>query len=167
TATGELMPVGGGLLLGGASHVIASEVVHAVRGDELWFAGYFDHAGVNANALHAAPVPSNYIAMYDPTRILDPNHALVVDPVEPIDGPTGSSSVSVDVELGARLTSGEGTITWFERRSDGTFNQRGTGESFRASLRVAPGVHEMYYYVSVTLPDGTEGGKRPVRIPVR
>lgn len=165
--TGEMRSVGGGLLLQGMSHVIASEVVHEVRGDELWFAGYFDHAGINANALHAAPVPANYIAMFDPTRILDPNYYLEVDPVEPIDGPPGSSSVSVNVDLAAQITSGEGTIAWFERRSDGTFNQRGTGETFRASLRVAPGVSEMYYYVSVTLPDGTEGGKQPVRIPVR
>jgi hypothetical protein len=167
THTGELHGLGGGLLLQGLSHVIASEVVHAVRGDELWFAGYFDHAGINANALHAAPVQANYVAMYDPTRVLDPNHYLEVTPVEPIDGPSGSSSISVDVDLSATITSGPGTIAWFERRSDGTFNQRGTGERFRASLRVAPGVGDLYYYVSVTLPDGAEGGKLPVRIPVR
>ena len=51
--TGELSPVGGGLLREGQAHVVGSEVVHAVRGEELWFAGLFDHAGVNGNAMHA------------------------------------------------------------------------------------------------------------------
>ena len=112
------------LRIAGQNHVVGAQVVHAVRGDELWFAGYFDHAGVNANALNAAPVPSAYVAMYDPTRILDPNFYLEVAPLEPVDGPSGNSSVSVNVELAARLTQGEGTITWYERRSDGAFTRR-------------------------------------------
>ncbi|MDF1521933.1 MAG: hypothetical protein P1P87_03830 [Trueperaceae bacterium] len=167
TTTGELQPLGGGLRIAGQNHVVGAQVVHAVRGDELWFAGYFDHAGVNANALNAAPVPSAYLAMYDPTRVLDPNFYLEVATVEPIDGPSGNSSVSVSVELSARLTQGEGTITWYERRSDGTFTPKGTGETYRASLRVAPGSGDLFAYVAVTGPDGVEGGKVPVRIPVR
>lgn len=165
--TGELQPLGGGLLRAGQAHVVGSEVVHAVRGDELWFAGLFDHAGVNGNAVHVAPVESKYIAMYDPTRVLDPNHFLEVAPVEPVPAPTGSSSVSVNVALSARLTEGDGKITWYERRSDGNFVARGTGESYRAGLRVAPGSGDLFYYVAVTGPDGVAGGKQPVRIPVR
>jgi hypothetical protein len=165
--TGELQPLGGGLLRVGQNHVVGAEVVHDVRGSELWFAGYFDHAGVNGNAVHAAPVESSFVAMYDPTRILDPNRFLEVAPVEPIAAPTGGSSVSVNVDLSARLTQGEGTITWYERRSDGTFTAKGTGESARASVRVAPGSGDLFFYVAVTGPDGVEGGKLPVRIPVR
>jgi hypothetical protein len=164
--TGELQPLGGGLLRVGQNHVVGAEVVHAVRGSELWFAGYFDHAGINGNAMHAAPVESAFIAMYDPTRILDPNHFLEVAPVEPIAAPTGGSSASVNVALSARLTQGAGTITWYERRSDGTYTSKGTGESYRAGLRVAPGSGDLFYYVAVTQ-DGVEGGKLPVRIPVR
>ncbi|NLX13879.1 MAG: hypothetical protein GXY44_09540 [Phycisphaerales bacterium] len=165
--TGQLSPVGGGLLRVGQAHVVGSQVVHAVRGSELWFAGLFDHAGVNGNAMHAAPVVSKYIAMYDPTRILDPNYHLEVSPVEPIKAPDGSSSVSVTVNLQARLHEGTGEITWHERRKDGAYVSRGTGETYRASLRVAPGSGDLFYYVNVKGPDGIEGGKLPVRIPVR
>lgn len=165
--TGELSPIGGGLLREGQAHVIGSEVVHDVRGDEIWFAGFFDHVGINGNARHAAPIVSKYVAMYDPTRILDPNYYLDVEPVEPIEGPTGFSSVSVQVTLKATLSQGEGEIIWYERRTDGSYNRRGTGESFNASLRVAPGSGDLFYYVSVIGPDGVEGGKLPVRIPVQ
>ncbi|HQL01918.1 MAG: hypothetical protein BWY01_01564 [Synergistetes bacterium ADurb.Bin155] len=165
--TGELSPVGGGLLREGQAHVVGSEVVHAVKGEELWFAGLFDHAGVNGNAMHAAPTVSKYIALYDPTRILDPNHYLVVEPVESIKAPTGSSSESKTVELKASLSEGEGEITWYERRADGTFTKKASGESCKATLRVAPGSGDLFYYVSVTGPDGVEGGKAPVRIPVQ
>gem|GEM_PF-649094 len=165
--TGKLSPVGGGLLREGQAHVMGSEVVHAVRGDELWFAGFFDHAGINGNATHAAPVVSKYIAMYDPTRILDPNFYLEVDPVEAIEGPSGFSSVSVTVDLQARLRQGEGEIIWYERRADGNYTQRGSGETYSASLRVAPGSGDLFYYVSVMGPDGVEGGKVPVRIPIQ
>ena len=165
--TSELSPVGGGLLREGQAHVVGSEVVHAVRGEELWFAGLFDHAGVNGNAMHIAPIASKYIALYDPTRILDPNHHLVIEPVQPIEAPTGSSSVSKTVELKANLGEGEGEITWYERRADGTFTKKGSGETCQASLRIAPGSGDLFYYVSVTGPDGVEGGKVPIRIPVQ
>ncbi len=165
--TDELTPLGGGLLNEGQAHVMGSEVVHAVRGDELWFAGFFDHAGVNGNSSSAAPIVSKYIAMYDPTRILDPNHYLEVEPVEPVEGPTGASSVSKTVELKAHLSEGEGEITWYERRADGTYTKKGSGETYKASLRVAPGSGDLFYYVSVTGPDGVEGGRIPVRIPVQ
>jgi hypothetical protein len=110
---------------------------------------------------------SKYIALYDPTRILDPNHYLVVEPVESIKAPTGSSSESKTVELKASLSEGEGEITWYERRADGTFTKKASGESCKATLRVAPGSGDLFYYVSVTGPDGVEGGKAPVRIPVQ
>ncbi len=165
--TGELSPVGGGLLNEGQAHVMGSEVVHAVRGDELWFAGFFDHAGVNGNSMSTAPVVSKYIAMYDPTRILDPNFYLEIEPVDPIEAPAGSSSVSKTVELKAHLSEGEGEITWYERRADGTYTKKGNGESYKASLRVAPGTGDLFYYVSVTGPDGVEGGKIPVRISIQ
>lgn len=165
--SGELSPLGGGLHRAARDHTIGSQVVHAVLGEQLWFAGLFDYAGINGNAMHAAPVESAYIALYDPSRILDPNHALEVAPVEAVAGPTGPSSVEATVTLSARLSSGEGTITWYERRSDGAFVSRGSGESFRASVRIAPGSSELFYYVTVTLPNGWEGGKLPVRIPVR
>lgn len=165
--SGELHALGGGLLRAGRNHVVGAEVVHAVRGSELWFAGYFDHAGINGNAMHVAPVQSNFIAMYDPTRILDPNHFLEVAAVEPITAPVGGSSKSENVALSARLTQGEGKITWYERRSDGAHSAKGAGESYRAAIRVAPGSGDLFYYVAVTGPDGVEGGKLPVRIPVR
>lgn len=165
--SGELSPLGGGLLREGQSHIVGSEVVHAIRGNELWFAGLFDHAGVSGNAMHAAPVVSKYIAMYDPSRILDPNYHLEITPVEPIEGPTGFGSVSKTVLLQARLREGEGEITWYERRADGNYTSRGTGETYRASLRVPPASGDLYYYVSVTGTDGIEGGKQPMRIPVR
>ncbi|TWI65767.1 hypothetical protein LZ24_02999 [Desulfobotulus alkaliphilus] len=165
--TGKLSPLGGGLLREGQAHVVGSQVVHAVRGSELWFAGLFDHAGVNANALHAAPVVSKYLAMYDPSRIQDPNYYLELSPVEPVKAPSGSGSASVNVELKAALRQGKGEIRWYERRSDGAYVSRGSGNTMRASLRLRSDSGDQFYYVSVMGEDGIEGGKLPVRIPVK
>lgn len=165
--TGALSPLGGGLRREGQAHVVGSEVVHAVRGDELWFAGLFDHAGVNGNAVHAAPVVAKYLAMYDPTRILDPNFHLEIAPVEPVERPAGGASVPRTATLRARLREGTGEITWYERRADGSYIPKGTGETCRASLRVAPNSGDLFFYASVTGSDGVEGGRQPVRIPVR
>ena len=62
--TGALSPLGGGLMRSSRSQVIAPMVVHAIRGKELWFAGLFDHAGVNANSRVEKPNPSRYVAMW-------------------------------------------------------------------------------------------------------
>ncbi|MEQ9643153.1 MAG: hypothetical protein RIM84_24235 [Alphaproteobacteria bacterium] len=66
TATGELQALGGGLMKASRDQIDAPMVRHAVRGDELWFAGLFDHAGVNANSVAASPIPSNFVAMWNP-----------------------------------------------------------------------------------------------------
>jgi len=59
TTTGEIKALGGGLMPAHRDQVVAPIVRHAVRGNELWFAGLFDHAGINANATFAAPISSS------------------------------------------------------------------------------------------------------------
>ncbi len=70
------------------------------------------------------------------------------------------------VTLTAALSEGEGTILWFERRSDGQFTQKAKGPSYKANLRVKKGDGDFIYYVCVQRADGSVGGKVPVRIPV-
>lgn len=166
TGSGELRPLGGGLLREGLTHTIRAMVSHVIVGDAIYFAGLFDHAGVNANSLVEAPVESAYIACYSPKENLDPNRGLVVGAIAPVEVPGGRGSVSIKVPLTAELTDGEGTITWYERRSDGQFARKGEGPTCEARLRVRPGDPDPLYYVSVTR-DGVEGGKLPVRIPLR
>lgn len=163
--TGQLTPLGGGLHRASREHVIGSQVVHTVQGQQLWFAGLFDHAGINANDLTAAPVQSNMLALYDPTINLDPNRNLVIAPVAPVKAPQGAA-VAVNVQLQGELKGGEGKITWYEKRANGSFGTKGEGPSLNASIRVAPGDGDQYLYVAVTGPNGVEGGKIPVRIPV-
>lgn len=62
---GEVSALGGGLMLESRDQVVAPMVRHALRGSEIWFAGMFNHAGVNANATFAEPIPSHYVAMWD------------------------------------------------------------------------------------------------------
>lgn len=166
TTTGDLRPLGGGLLRASREQVIAPMVHHAVRGEELWFAGLFDHAGVNANSRLEAPVESANVAMWHPAANLDPNRGLTVAPVAALPANTGSGSQSHKVELAAELQGGQGTISWYERGSSGAWQKRGTGPKFAANARVPPGGGDLCHYVSVTGPDGVEGGKLPVRIPV-
>lgn len=165
TTTGALRPLGGGLLRASREQVVAPMVHHAVRGEELWFSGLFDHAGVNANSRLEGPVESAYVAMWHPTADQDPNHGLTVKPVAALPANTGSSSATHKVTLEAELA-GEGTITWYERGSGSSWQKRGTGPKLQATLRVPPGSGDLYYHVTVTRPDGVEGGKLPVRIPV-
>lgn len=165
--TGALKPLGGGLLRRGRDHTIGSQVVHAVKGDQLWFAGLFDHAGANANAVNEAPIEANYVAVYHRTRNLDPNRGLTIQPVAAVKGPTGKSSVSAKVQLTATLTGGKGKITWYQRRSNGAYARKGSGPTYKANLRIKPGEKEAFYYVTVTRANGVEGGKMPVRIPVK
>ncbi len=162
--TGAVEPFGGGLLLKTRDQTIAPMVRHAIRGDELWFTGLFTHAGINVNSMTDAPIESSFVAMWNPTKSLDPNAGLVVKPVDPLPAPK-SSSASANVVLEAELTQGEGTITWWEKRSSG-FAKKATGPKFRANLRYKKSDTEIVFYVSVTRPDGSEGGKLPVRIPI-
>ena len=63
-ATGEVQGLGGGLMSAHRDQTVAPMVRHAILGDELWFAGMFDHAGINANATWAEPNPSHYVAVW-------------------------------------------------------------------------------------------------------
>jgi len=163
--TGVLSPLGGGLLRASRTQVISSSVSHFVEGDDWYFAGLFDHAGVNANDQVDAPVESAYVAHYNATKNLDPNAGLAVAEVAAVQAPKGFSSKSVKVELSATLE-GEGTVVWYEKNSSGKFREKGKGLSYTANLRVKGGDGDLQYYVAVRRPDGSEGGKRPVRIPV-
>jgi len=165
TTTGEIKALGGGLMPAHRDQVVAPIVRHAVRGNELWFAGLFDHAGINANATFAAPISSSYIAMYDPTKSMDPNAGLVVKPVAALPTPKRSSE-AVKIQLEAELTEGEGTITWYVKRSGGKFSKKATGPKMRDNPRIRKTDKQLVYYVAVTRPDGSEGGKMPVVIKI-
>jgi hypothetical protein len=164
-ATGVLAPLGGGLLREGLDQTIGATVAHCVSGDDLWFFGFFDHAGVNADDLLDAPVRSSYVARWNPTQDLDPNRGLQVaaSPVE-LAVPAGPSSSEAEVTLTASGADGA-TITWYERKSDGQFVARGAGPSWKSKQRVKAG-DELTLYVTATR-DGVEGGKRAIRLPVR
>ena len=164
--SGTIEPLGGGLMREVRDQVVAPMVRHTIKGNEFWFAGLFDHAGVNANSMTSAPIQSGYVAMWDPTRSLDPNAGLAIKPIEPIDAPTGNASKQVKVALEATLE-GEGTVTWYERRSNGDFAKKGTGLTYTANLRLKAGDPAPVVYVAVSRPDGSEGGKLPVTIPFK
>lgn len=166
TQTGELSRLGGGLLRSQLEHVISSNVVHAVKDGEYWFAGLFDHAGINANSRLEAPVESVGVARFAPGKNLDPNRGLSIGAVEPIAVPPGPSSTQVSVKLTATLADGPGEVQWFERRTDGNFTPKGKGLAYTASLRAKLADGEAVLYVNVKRPDGSEGGKIPVRIPI-
>ncbi len=68
--SGKVSALGSGLMLASRDQVVAPMVRHAVRGSEIWFAGMFNHAGVNANASFAAPISSHYVAMWDGSKDL-------------------------------------------------------------------------------------------------
>jgi len=165
TSTGELTPFGGGLQRATRMQVIGCTVRHFVDGDDVWFAGLFDHVGVNANDALEAPIQANGIARWNASQNLDPNAGLTIPEIKAVPGPTGSSSVSAKVTLEVTLE-GEGEILWWEKRSNGDFAQKSKGPKYSANLRIKPGEDHKLVYVSVKLPDGTEGGKIPVRVPV-
>jgi hypothetical protein len=166
--TGEMKPLGGGLMKFSRSQVIAPMVVHAIRGDEFWFGGYFQRAGINDNSRVGAPIVSQYVAMWNGKANLDPNRGLVVEAPEPVCAVTGYASKSVDVTLKASgISPSEGKILWFDRSTSGKFRPKGKGNSFKAKVRVKAGVKGFTYYVSVKRKDGSEGGKRPVHIGVK
>jgi len=106
-----------------------------------------------------------YIAMYDPTKSMDPNAGLVVKPVAALPTPKRSSE-AVKIQLEAELTEGEGTITWYVKRSGGKFSKKATGPKMRDNPRIRKTDKQLVYYVAVTRPDGSEGGKMPVVIKI-
>jgi len=163
--SGELKPLGGGLLRGSRDEVIGSCVAHAVNGEGYWFAGLFDYAGVNANFRGQTPVESHFFAHWNPTKSLDPADAVKVKPVEPLKGVKGPSSQPRTVQLEIDGDPG-GTVTWYEQSSTGAFRKKGQGLSFKDSPRVKGGQTEVVYFVTVTDAAGAEGPKIPVRVPV-
>jgi hypothetical protein len=72
TKTGDVKPLGGGLMLAHRDQVVAPMIRHTLRGDEIWLAGLFDHAGVNANSRTEVPNPSSFIAVWNPTKEFKP-----------------------------------------------------------------------------------------------
>jgi hypothetical protein len=168
TATGKLSPFGGGLLVETRSQVISSDVVHFVEGDDIYFGGFFDHVGINANDMIDGPIQSSFVAHWNATKNFDPNRGLVVEAVPALKAPGGFSSKSVKIDLKAKLTDGEGTIVWYEKSTNGQFREKGKGGTFKLNLRIKAsdvGAGKAVY-VAVRRPDGTEGGKIPVRIEV-
>lgn len=45
---------------------------HALKGEEIWFAGLFDHAGINANSRTETPNPSFHVALWNPSKEFKP-----------------------------------------------------------------------------------------------
>jgi hypothetical protein len=164
--TGDLSPLGGGFMTEGRSQVASPDVRHFVEGDDIWFTGGFDHVGVNANDLVDAPIESAYVAHWNASKNFDPNRGLAIDPVAPVTAPAGHSAAQVKVTLTAKLGDGEGTIVWFERSKTGEWKEKGKGEKVSLDLRLKAADGDQTYYVAVLRPDGTMGGKLPVRIPV-
>ncbi|WP_372370032.1 hypothetical protein [Candidatus Uabimicrobium sp. HlEnr_7] len=162
--TGELKPFGGGLLRKGRSQVISSDVCHFADGDDIYFAGLFDYAGININDLAEAPIESNYIAHWNSTKNFDPNSGLMIAPISAITRPQGFSSKSIQVKITASVPKGK--ITWYEKRTNGQFAKKGQGNKYTARLRISSVSPDPVIYVTVTV-DGIEGGKKPVRIPVK
>ena len=162
--TGELEAFGGGLLRTGRSQVISSDICHFVDGNDIYFAGLFDHAGINANDLVAAPIESNYVAHWNKNKNFDPNSGLEIAPIKPLARPSGFSSRSFQVKIAAKAPKGK--ITWYEKRSDGKFVKKGQGNNYTARLRINSVSPDPVVYVTVTV-NGIEGGKKPLRIPLK
>ncbi|MEZ6189313.1 MAG: hypothetical protein R3F62_30465 [Planctomycetota bacterium] len=99
--TGKISPLGGGLLRWSLNQTISSDVSHFVDGDDYYFAGLFDHAGINQNTLVGAPIESYYVAHWNGTKNFDPAQGLKLGEVAPLEKPSGFSSKSFKVELTA------------------------------------------------------------------
>lgn len=165
--SGQVSPLGGGLLRKGLVQTIGCCVVHCLREDGYWFGGFFDHAGVNANSRCEAPVESNFIAHWNPKENLDPNRGLIIKPVQPLEGVKGFSSKDREFVVEAEgISADEGSIVWYEQSRSGAFLEKTAGSRFKATLRVKAGMTEKMMFVAVRRKDGTEGGKIPVRIPI-
>ncbi|BBM83056.1 hypothetical protein [Candidatus Uabimicrobium amorphum] len=142
---------------------MSSDIRHFVAGDDIYFAGLFDHAGINANDLVAAPIESNYVAHWNANKNFDPNSGLQIAPIKPLKRPSGFSSRSMQVKIKATVPKGK--ITWYEKRSNGQFVKKGQGNNYTARLRISSVSPDPVVYVTVTV-DGIEGGKKPLRIPL-
>lgn len=167
TRTGEVSPLGGGLPRASKEQIYAPMVVHAVKGDEIWFAGNFDHAGINADSNVEAPNPSAYVAVWNPKANLDPNGALKVKPVEAVCRPKGFSAVPVAVSLEAEGADPAGKVNWYEKSTSGEWKPKGAGAKLDLKLQVKADSPEPVVYVSVTNAAGVEGGRLPVKVPLK
>lgn len=164
--TGEVSPLGGGLIrsMADTNGAISSEVVHCVDGDDYYFAGLFDYAGVRGNDLLEGPVESHRVAHWNAKRNFDPNVGLVVPAQKPVKRPTGTSSATVRVPFEVQY-SGPGKVVWYERRTNGDLVKKGEGLTYTASLRLSGISPAPVMYVCVLGQDGVEGGKLAVRAP--
>jgi len=165
TQSGELLPVGGGLFKGNDAHVVGQEVFHCVREDGFWFGGNFKFVGVEPKARSQATVSSSYLAHFDPVHNLDPNGGLRVNPIAPVRGVKGWSSEERKVDLSVSDVPPGGVVTWYNFQSS-RWNKCGTGPTYKASFRVKCTDAFVKYAVSVTMPDGVEGGKIYAIIPI-
>jgi len=162
TTTGELTAFGGGLVREGMDQTIGSTVVHTVKNNEIYFFGFFNHAGVNANSNLEAPNSSSYIAMWDGSQSLDPNENLFSE--REINVCVSSPYSSENVEITFTATgAGTGTYHWFETNGSNEFEEIGTGSTYVETIYAGAGDTE-YRYVSVESADGVMGGKLSVAV---
>ncbi len=160
--TGTLTALGGGLVREGLDQTIGSVVQHAVKGDEYYFFGFFDHAGINENSNVETPNSSSYIAMWDGTQNLDPNTNLETDPQINLCASSLYSSSTVTVEFTATGAGSGDTYNWYKLSSN-VYDLEGTGSPWSKSVSGKPG-DELYEYVSIENTDGVVGGKLPVKL---
>ncbi len=160
--TGELTPFGGGLVRKGMDQTIGSTVVHTVKGEEIYFFGFFDHAGINANSHLEAPNSSPYIAMWNGTQNLDPNKNLVTERQINVCATSLTNSTSVSIQFEATGAEAGETIRWY-KYSSGKYTQEGTGETWTKSVYGKPG-DDIFKYVAIENADGVSGGKLPIKI---
>lgn len=163
--TGELRPLGGGLMRSSRNEVIGACVAHATNDEGYWFAGLFDYAGVNVDFKGQTPIQAHFFAHWDPTRSLDPADGIELAPVAPLEGVRGFSSQPRKVVLELASDPG-GTVTWYVQSTTGKFRKKGQGLTFRDQPRVKGGQTEVVYFLSVTDATGAEGPKIPVIVPV-
>ncbi len=159
---GELTALGGGLRRESLEQLGGAEVRHAIKGNEIYFFGIFDHAGVNANSNIEAPNSSSYIAMWDGTKNFDPNEGLEAERLITAVVSSKYSSENVDVDLKAWGAAEGSTYEWFKWQ-DNKYVKEQTGAEISVKLRGKPG-DEMYRYVAIRNSDGILGGKLKVTV---
>lgn len=165
--SGEVSPIGGGLHVGTKGQVFSSNVRHYVDGDDWYFTGFFDYAGINRDDLLQGPVESFHFAHYNAKKNMDPNAGLSIAPIEPVERPKTFGSKSYSVKIEAKLEGAPGELTWYELTTTRKWKKVGSGTSYTAKLRVkSDDPRDPMVYVTVTR-DGVEGGKHPVIIPTK
>ncbi len=160
--TGELSSLGGGLVREGMDQTIGSTVVHTVLDNEIYFFGFFDHAGINANSNLDAPNSSAYIAMWDGTQSLDPNENLSTEREINVCVSSPYSSENVEITFNA-TGAGTGTYTWFEINGSGEFEILATGSEYIETIYAGAGDVETRY-IAIESTDGVMGGKLSVAV---